>query len=428
MTDPTSQLDGRTVIFPRMPTAHARIMAAVFRGIGIDAELTPKPNQRTVQLGLTYSSGDECYPEIITLGGFLRVLVDEGRDPSKVAFFMPTSSGPCRFGQYAEYIRKVLGQNGFDSALVLSSTSSNSYDGIVPGSGDLTRTGWRGFVAADLLTSLLLRVRPYEVVAGSADKAYDTAIEGLCGVMERPGGPRHRLSRISDAVQAGRDLLRSVKTKGGHRPLIGIVGEIFCRNNEFSNLELIRVFERHGAECWISGLTEWVHYVSWEEEKNIARRESLFSLNRAKAIARHKIQRSDQSRLESLFTDDLKGREEPHSIGELISLGEPYLPSEAALGEMILSVSKVVYLCQKGAAGAVDISPFTCMNAIVSEAIYPKIHRDFGGFPIKTFYFDGTQANLDRDVGIFLELARTYDKLREASPHIGGGSMSLVGG
>jgi len=341
---------------------------------------------------------------------------------------MPTSSGPCRFGQYAEFIRGVLRRNGFESAHVLSSTSANSYDGIGAGSSDLTRTGWRGFIAADLLTGMLLRVRPYEVVAGSADRAFDAAIGGVCEVMEKPGGSRHRLSRISDALRAGRDLLRGVKITGGHRPLIGIVGEIFCRNNEFSNSQLIRVLERHGAECWISGLSEWVHYVSWEEKKNLARRESRFSLNRTKAIARHRIQRSDQVRLESLFTDDLKGREEPHSIDELISLGEPYLPSEAALGEMILSVSRVIYLCQKGAAGVVDISPFTCMNAIVSEAIYPKISRDFGSFPIKTFYFDGPQANLDRDVGIFLELARTYDKLRKAPPHIRSKSASLVGG
>jgi hypothetical protein len=51
----------------------------------------------------------------------------------------------------------------------------------------------------------------------------------------------------------------------------------------------------------------------------------------------------------------------------------------------------------------------------VAEAIYPKISRDLGGFPIRTFYFDGTQGNLDRDVGIFLELARTYERLQQNS-------------
>ena len=55
-----------------------------------------------------------------------------------------------------------------------------------------------------------------------------------------------------------------------------------------------------------------------------------------------------------------------------------------------------------------DISPFTCMNGIVSESIYPKLSRDYGDIPIRNFYFDGTQLDLDRDVGIYLELARSY--------------------
>ena len=46
------------------------------------------------------------------------------------------------------------------------------------------------------------------------------------------------------------------------------------------------------------------------------------------------------------------------------------------------------------------------MNGIVSEAIYPKLSKDYGGIPIRNFYFDGTQAELQRDLGIYLELAR----------------------
>jgi predicted nucleotide-binding protein (sugar kinase/HSP70/actin superfamily) len=56
----------------------------------------------------------------------------------------------------------------------------------------------------------------------------------------------------------------------------------------------------------------------------------------------------------------------------------------------------------------VDISPFTCMNGVVSEAIYPKLNRDYGGIPIRNFYFDGQQSDLERDIEIYLELARAY--------------------
>ena len=41
-------------------------------------------------------------------------------------------------------------------------------------------------------------------------------------------------------------------------PLIGVVGEIFCRLNTFSNEDLIRKLEGYGAEACLSHIAEWV--------------------------------------------------------------------------------------------------------------------------------------------------------------------------
>ena len=61
----------------------------------------------------------------------------------------------------------------------------------------------------------------------------------------------------------------------------------------------------------------------------------------------------------------------------------------------------------------IDVSPFTCMNGIICEAVYPRVSRDLGGIPIRNFYFDGTQSDLDRDLGVYLELARTYQRRKK---------------
>ena len=107
------------------------------------------------------------------------------------------------------------------------------------------------------------------------------------------------------------------------------------------------------------------------------------------------------------FQEDFVGYEEPE-IEEVIELAWPYLPVDGALGEMVLSVGKAAYLALHGADGIIDISPFTCMNGIVSEAVYPQAQQNYGGIPIRNFYFDGTQSDLDRDLGIYMELARSY--------------------
>ena len=80
---------------------------------------------------------------------------------------------------------------------------------------------------------------------------------------------------------------------------------------------------------------------------------------------------------------------------------------------MVLNTGGSIYLHGKGADGIIDISPFTCMNGIVCEAIYPKLSKNYDDIPIKNFYFDGTESDYDRDVEIFLELAGTYKKRKK---------------
>jgi predicted nucleotide-binding protein (sugar kinase/HSP70/actin superfamily) len=96
----------------------------------------------------------------------------------------------------------------------------------------------------------------------------------------------------------------------------------------------------------------------------------------------------------------------------VLSRSMPYLPYTGALGEMVLSVGKAIYLHDKGACGIADISPFSCMNGIVCEAVYPKVSADHNGIPIRAFYFDGTQKMVDQEVDIFMELARNYQRKR----------------
>ena len=112
------------------------------------------------------------------------------------------------------------------------------------------------------------------------------------------------------------------------------------------------------------------------------------------------------------FHDVFRGYEEPH-VTEIMEMARPYLPQSGSMGEMVLSTGGTIFFHGKGADGIVDISPFTCMNGIITEAIYPKVSREHDNIPIRVFYFDGTQSDLERDVGIFLELAATYKRRKK---------------
>jgi predicted nucleotide-binding protein (sugar kinase/HSP70/actin superfamily) len=398
----------------------ARCMAAAFQSVGLRAVPAPDSDSQTLELGGRFTSGDECLPERITLGDFIKVTLRKDFDPKRTAFFMPTSGGPCRFGQYGSFIQKVMRQLGHEGVIVFSPTSANNYADI--GDSGFVRTGWRALVMADLLQKLVLKTRPYEVTRGETDAVHEESLTEACRALSQRTDHKRRLKSLVEVITRARDRFRRVALAGnGDRPLIGIVGEIFCRHHSYSNENLIRKVEEHGGEAWLSDLTEWVWYTGSEERRNLRLTGRRFSKAMLGNWIRRLVQRRDEHALAAPLQADFQGREEPSDIETLIRYSEPYLPVRGSLGEMVLNVGKSIYLYKKGAHGVIDISPFTCMNGIISEAIYPHLSRDHGGFPIRSFYFDGTAVDLDRDVGIFIELARNYQR-KKAAPAPGTGA------
>jgi predicted nucleotide-binding protein (sugar kinase/HSP70/actin superfamily) len=392
-----------------MAEGSSEAFAATFRWLGIEAQPTPPSNERTRELGSKYTTGDECYPAKVTIGDFLRVIELPGFRPAQAAFFMPTAEGPCRFGQYAPFLKKILREAGYGDVQILSPTSQNGYADL----GDITnaflRAGWRALVAADTLHRALLKTRPYETSSGAADRVFQASLQDLCQTLETSCADMDcQLLSLVESVIRARERFRRVPAQyDPETPLIGVVGEIFCRLNTFSNEDLIRKLEGYGAECCLSHIAEWVAYTNTEQERKLRLRGRGISIDMLKARLRSYIQHSDEHALIAPFHEDFVGYEEPE-VEEVLELAWPYLPVCGAQGEMVLSVGRAAYLALHGADGVIDISPFTCMNGIVSEAIYPKLSKEYGGIPVRNFYFDGTQSDLDRDLGIYLELARSY--------------------
>ena len=406
-------LGGRRLYLPQMPYGGTYLLAAAIRSIGFDSWPTTDSDERTLELGSKVTSGDECYPQKITMGDFLRIIEDEGRD--NVAFLMPSSNGPCRFGQYLHLIRSKFDELGYSDVPVISITSGDGYSSIGDYSQDLVRTAWRAVLAQDILMKLLLKTRPYEREKGATDAAYHRSLEEVGEAVSLQGvSHKERLAAIVPAMVRARDRFRAVPADyDASRPLVGVVGEIFCRQNTFSNFDLIRVVEEQGGECWLSDIGEWVWYTDDEQRRRFIDQGRRFSKDSAVRAIKNKIMRRDEHAMYGPFHDDFVGYEEPEDVRDILKMSFPYLPYTGTLGEMVLSSGKAIYLYEKGADGIIDISPFTCMNGIVTEAVYPSLAKDLDNLPIRTFYFDGTQGDLERDIGIFIELAHTYRRRKQ---------------
>lgn len=398
-----------------MTRSGARLIAATFRSIDIDARALPPSDDITLELGNMYSSGEECLPEKITLGDYMKITEMEGFDPTKTAFLMPTANGPCRFGQYSHLLRSVLKKRGMDDVFVVSPTSQNGYGGVGEIGINFFRAAWLAIIASDILRKMLLKTRPYEKVTGTTDNVYEKGLERAEGILEKNEiSYSKRLELLRIGLTKSRDEFRAIDAdyvKG--KPLLGIVGEIFCRHNRFANGDVIRELETYGAETWIADVGEWVFYTDWSHMENLILHGKRLSMGMAMTKIKKYVMKKDEHKLLEPFHDDFVGYDEPSDTDVIVRYGEQYLPARGALGEMALSIGRTGYLYTKGVDGIVDISPFSCMNGIVSEAIYPSLSKDLNNIPCKVFYYDGINLDMDRDIGIFMELVKGYMSRKE---------------
>jgi predicted nucleotide-binding protein (sugar kinase/HSP70/actin superfamily) len=218
-------LYGKVVYLPAMSEGHPEAFAAVFRWLGVEAHPTPSSDARTRELGGKFTAGDECYPAKVTVGDFLRIMEQPGFDPKRTVFFMAAADGPCRFGQYAPYLKRLLSEVGHGEVQILSPSSRNGYADIGDIAAPFMRAAWRALVCGDLLHKTLLQTRPYEDISGAADRVFQECTRDLCQTIEAScADPDCQLRDLVDSMQRSRERFRRLPAHyDPETPLVGVV-------------------------------------------------------------------------------------------------------------------------------------------------------------------------------------------------------------
>ncbi|KJJ84668.1 CoA-substrate-specific enzyme activase [Candidatus Omnitrophus magneticus] len=245
-----------TVYFPRM-SDHAFALAASLEYCGLKAEVLPETDLDAIEDGRRHVSGKECYPCIVTTGDIVKKAASPDFDRARSVFFMPSGTGPCRFGQYNVFQRHVLDKMGLDDIQLFSPVQDETFYkdlGLV--GSDFSKRTWQGIVATELLIKCLHETRPYEKHPGQCDQLYDKYLMDLYNTLRAKNGDVDDV--LKDIRRAFGDVER--REEETPRPLIGVIGEIFVRSNRFSNENLENKLEDLGAEVWLSPVEEWMYY------------------------------------------------------------------------------------------------------------------------------------------------------------------------
>ncbi|MEW6355401.1 MAG: acyl-CoA dehydratase activase [Planctomycetota bacterium] len=391
--------DSRTLMVPQMGL-HAFALAAAFRGCGMNAEVIPMSDAESLEYGRRYTIGKECLPCIVTTGDMLKIVDRPNFDPRKVAFFMPSGSGPCRFGQYCNLHRLVLKRAGFPDVPVIAPNQGRSfYDDFKQLKKDPTRLAWQGIVVVDVLHKALHATRPYEKIPGATDRIFQECLDETCAILESCGDVFAAMPRFAEKFM-------SVEVdRSEPRPVIGIVGEIYVRSHSFCNQDIVRRLEALGAEVKLASTSEWIYYTNfcrvrrgWLEGDY---RTAIVSM--LKDFFQHRDERRAAGPFLEAYDDVLEVK-----TRTLLDLSNPYI-HDTYEGEAVLSIGKTVELFHQKAHGVVNVLPFTCMPGTVVSAVFKRLRRECGNFPTLSVAYDGQeQANLETRLEAFVHQCRQY--------------------
>jgi len=393
----------RKLYIPSM-SPHAYPFAAAFTRSGVPAEVLPESDGKTLEYGRNYTSGKECYPCIVTTGDMVKKCKEPGFDPTSSAFFMPSGTGPCRFGQYNRLQRLVLKELGMEDVPIISPNQGRQfYDEIGQVAKDFDRLAWRGLLAADFLEKILHERRPYEKVKGETDKVFWESIHG-----------------VSEAIEKGEDIFKALeKCKERFleveiddrvkRPLIGIVGEVFVRCNRFSNDHIVAEVERLGGEAWVPPFTEWILYTNFTRKRSNKQNKDYKGY--LLTVLKDKIQKKDEHAVMEIFRDVVKKVDEP-TTEEVLELAAPYI-HDSFEGEVGLSVGKAIDFANHGASGIINVMPFTCMPGTIVQGLMKRVRQDLDNIPFLNMAYDGLeQTNTLTRLEAFMYQAIQYRQAR----------------
>jgi len=350
LTDPRVRL-----LVPAMSRYATPLLAAVSRRLGIKAEVLPPADEDVLKLGRGHASCKECLPLQATLGSLLNYAKQRKHDDVLI-YFMVSSDGPCRLGQYHVYTKRVIEKLEIPNMAMFSPTSSNGYYHM----GDnYLRAAWRAIVIGDLFDEMWSTV-----LAGASDRE-----NGLAVFNEE----HQAIMRVIDkrwpilAVQLSKSAVRlsRIKLKKPYEqiPKISLIGEMYVRHDPISLQNIIERLADRGFIVRTAAVSEYLKYIDWLIKNNIeGERTRGFDI---RWQVKKYFDNAIRKRLapSGLFFHDGMAPVEP-----VIEAGQNFISPHLTV-ESILTVGSAFHDILHPSCGIISIGPFGCMPSRVAEAV-----------------------------------------------------------
>ncbi|MDR2930792.1 MAG: activase, partial [Propionibacteriaceae bacterium] len=276
-----------------------------------------------------------------------------------------------------------------------------------------------------LLQDLLLRVRPYEALPGSANALYhrwdEIARDWLRSGRTPSYGRRLTYKRLVRAIVDEFDALELTTLE--RKPRVGVVGEILVKFQPDANNHVIDVIESEGCEAALPGLMEFMvtglHTAEWNWENLGVGGKWL----RAKAWLRSYMESYRTPIRNALAAANARYDRAkftiPGVMTELAERAQQVTSLGNQAGEGWLLTGEILELIHGGVPNVICVQPFACLpNHVVGKGMFKEIRRQHPGANLVTIDYDpgASQVNQLNRIKLMLATAQMiYDQDAEAA-------------
>lgn len=350
-----------TLLFPSMGKISTESITAVFRGAGFNAVAHPPADEVVLKLGRANTSCKECLPLILTTGTLLNYLRNGKGNDEVVVYFMPTGSGPCRFGQYYIFMEDLIRRLGISNVALFTLTSENSYAGL---DNSFHQKGWWAVVIADVMEDLRSMILANSIKPEEAMMIFNEEWSLILNELARGD-----FSLLEKQLTRSAERFSQIPLKRPLEevPVISLSGEIFVRRDSLSRQYLTERLAEKGFATICSPVAEWILYSDYLINTGLADYK-MSMMEKLEFMIRRKAMVKYERRLKSILARSGLVQEEPIDIELIIDNAAPHISPNLG-GEAILTVGSSLTEVVSRVCGVIAIGPFGCMPNRLAEAI-----------------------------------------------------------
>jgi len=350
-----------TMFIPSMGEYSTSAFAAAFRNIGVNSKALPVYDYTTLSLGRGNTSCKECLPLILCSGSLLNACNNRASEEEKILFFMAESAGPCRLGQYQNFLKELIRKKELRNVGVYTLSDENSYDGL---DDDFIKRGWAAITLGDVFQNMNLALQVLAEDKTSAVETLNKEWEKVIYSLEHDS-----LENVFSQMESAAEVISGIEKRISYNDAVKVVltGEIFVRNDEFSRQELINRLLESNVLVKVAPIGEYVFYSSYLMKKDLLK-ESLSLKQKARVYLKDHFQKKIEKRIKKCFVKTGLIEYELIDIEKLVNKAK-HLINPQLHGEAILTIGLALSEIMDHTAGVVALGPFSCMPSRVAESI-----------------------------------------------------------